>query len=147
MFFSFLQKQCPVTVTNTGTQLHSWWFFNRKAFSICMRIMVVWELPTQTHLVVGLAFSHYVCHCHFTINMTTGISNLKLRQTYIQNIDASLHEQRNKKKTDQLKCLNVELLAMWWKPMWLINNDRSIFYYRGEDADADICHKNLKSVH
>ena len=79
-----------------------------------MNIMVVWELPTQTHLVVALAFSHYVFHCsvvHFTIHMTTGISNLKLRQTCIQNIDASLHEQRNK-KTDPLKCLNVELLAM-----------------------------------
>ena len=68
----------------------------------------------QNHLVVALAFSHYVCHCsvvHFSIHMTAGRSNLKLRQTCIQNIDASLHEQRNK-KTDQLKCLNVELLAM-----------------------------------
>ena len=68
----------------------------------------------QTHLVVALAFSRYVCHCsvvHFSIQMTTGISNLKLRQTCIQNIDASLHEQRNK-KTDQLECLIVESLSM-----------------------------------
>ena len=59
---------------------------------------------------------------------------------YIQNTDASLHEQRNKKLTN----LNV---SMWWKPMWLINNDQSFFYFKGEDPDADICHQNLKSVH
>ena len=87
----------------------------RKAFSTGMKYVVVWELPTQTHLVVALAFSHYVYHSsvvHFSIQMTTGMSNLKLRQSCIQNIDASLHEKRNKKLT------NLESLAMWWKPMW-----------------------------
>ena len=55
-----------------------------------------------------------VFHCsvvHFSIQMTTEISNLKLRQTCFQNIDASMHEQRNK-KTDQLICLNLQSLAM-----------------------------------
>ena len=55
----------------------------------------------------------YVCHCsvvHFSIQMTTEISNLKLRQTCIRNIDASLHEQRKKKLTNL--CLNLESLAM-----------------------------------
>ena len=28
-----------------------------------------------------------------------------------------------------------------------INNDRSIFYFAGEDADADICHQYKKSLH
>ena len=28
-----------------------------------------------------------------------------------------------------------------------INNDQSIVYFTGEDADADICHQNLTSVH
>ena len=28
-----------------------------------------------------------------------------------------------------------------------INNDRSIVYFTGEDADADMCHRNKKSVH
>ena len=61
-------------------------------------------------LVVPLDLSHYVCHCsivHFSIQVTTGISSLKLRQTCIQNIDASLHEQRNK-KTELLSRLQCD---------------------------------------
>ena len=88
------------------------------------------EVAYPEPLVVALAFSHYVCHfsvVHFSIQMTTGISNLKLRQTCIQKIDASLHEQRNR-KTDQLICLNIESLAMWWKPRWQSITNIFLFY-------------------
>ena len=90
----------------------------RKAFSTGLKYMVEWELPTQTHLVVALAFKHYVYHCsvvHFSIQTTTGMSNLKLRQSCVLNIDASLQIGAGWSSDTVHAASRVELAVLWRK--------------------------------